>query len=301
MFGYVLLCEDTFKATKLSREIYVENAVRNAIPIAPPPEKMFGVYENIVSGEVGLHVPLKYWAKLPDRFRSSRVHKTPFWVNQEFINGEPLFFIGNSPLGFGVGVNNPQETRKILEGNFAKPLLDEVRNSTRKYTIKVQERAERFIREVSDDPVVREKLLTQLDPILFEEVVAELLASKGFDVFLTSRTRDKGKDIYAAWPTPDGTILMMIECKRLQPNSALDAINVRALLGQFMFEQTYGSRVSCAMLATTARRLGAVACEYSEKVEDLTIKTYDDLSSWISSYGRSRDGLWVPTLFKDVL
>lgn len=301
MFGYVLLFDDAAKAGKSSREIYIDDALRKGNRIEPPPARMFGVCENILSGEVGLHVPLKYWYSLQERFRTAHVHKTPLWVDQEFITGQPMFFIGNGPFGFGIGVNDARETRKILEGNYARPLLNEVRASTRKYTVDVQERAESFIRDAAANPSSLEKLLATVDPILFEEVVAELLASKGFDVFLTSRTRDRGKDIYAAWSSPDGPVLMMVECKRRHPDSAIDAVNIRALLGQFTFERAHGSLVNCAMLATTARRKGAVACEFSERVDDLSIKTYEDLSSWIAAYGRCRDGLWVPSRMRDVL
>lgn len=302
MGGHILLCETKQSAEALSREIYVDYAMRAGVKAEPPPTNMFGISENILSGQFGLEAtPGKYWDQLPQKYRSPMVHWTPLWIDERFINGEPFTFLGNSPFGFGFGHVEPKQARSILEGNFAPALIREVRSSTRKYTIEVQERAERFIRDAATDGALREKLLATVDPFLFEEVVAELLSSLGFDVFLTSRTRDGGKDIYAACPSEDGPTLMMVECKRLRPDSALDAVNIRALLGQFTFEREFGSRVSCAMLATTARRLGTVACEFNENVEELTVKGYDDLSKWISSYGRSKDGLWLPERLKDVL
>ncbi|MBA4017665.1 MAG: hypothetical protein C0483_10875 [Pirellula sp.] len=302
MGGYILLCDSKERAFSLSREIYVDYAVRAGKPIEPPPTNMFGICENILSGQFGLLAkPGQYWDQLPEKYREPRVHATPLWVDERFISGEPFSFIGGSPFGFGVGTIEPTAARKILEGNFAPKLMQEVKNSTRKYTFEVQTRAEQFIREASVDSAAMERLLTTIDPFLFEEVVAELLAAKGFDVHLTSRTRDRGKDIYAVWPDATGPLLMMVECKRLKPDSALDAINIRALLGQFTFEREHGSLANCAMLATTAKRLGTVATEFSETVSEISVKGFEELCQWIRQYGQHKNGLWLPKTFDQVV
>lgn len=298
--NYIILTDSKEHADDLSRKIYLDNVERAGLSPDPNTTGMFGTYENILSGQSGLCVPLSYWESLPSKFKTNYIRRTPFWIHERFLNGEPSFVIGQGPFGLGLSYVDPKETRKILEGNFSKPLITEVRESTRKYEASVKFRAERFIHEVAANPATRAKLLTTLDPHVFEEVVAELLADKGFEVFLTSRTRDNGKDIYAAYPTEEGFILMMIDCKRLQLEKTLGPGDIRALYGQYMLDRQSGSPVRCAMLATTAQKIGTVGQKIIEENTDITVKTFDDLSEWISSYGRSKSGLWVPEQFKEV-
>ena len=56
-----------------------------------------------------------------------------------------------------------------------------------------------------------------LSPRRFEEIVAEILSLKGYDVSLTPATADGGFDIYAAKKDGLGEFLFLIECKRYTP------------------------------------------------------------------------------------
>ena len=57
--------------------------------------------------------------------------------------------------------------------------------------------------------------LYQLSSRRFEELVAELLIRKGYNVELTPATRDGGKDIYAARKDDLGSFLYIVECKNI--------------------------------------------------------------------------------------
>lgn len=57
-------------------------------------------------------------------------------------------------------------------------------------------------------------ILTDIDPRKFEEVIAELLASQGFEVALTKQTRDNGYDILALQSLNGFPLKFLVECKR---------------------------------------------------------------------------------------
>ncbi|MDW3195481.1 MAG: restriction endonuclease [Cytophagales bacterium] len=68
-------------------------------------------------------------------------------------------------------------------------------------------------------------LLDIIEPRQFEEVVAELLQSEGYDVELTKRTRDGGYDIIALKMASGGLPLkFLVECKRHKSKIGIDII-----------------------------------------------------------------------------
>lgn len=237
----------------------------------------------------------KEWEILPHRFCRGEQVYTPLWVDESFINGEPFFAIGTGP--FGYGIVDPNLNRKILEGNFSSKIIQEVRQSARKFSLAVRDHAKEIIQNILRSPSSQERLLETINPYTFEEVVAELLRDNGFDVFLTPRTRDGGKDILAAYPYENTHLLMMVECKRRKTSNIVGPATVRAVLGQFYYEQLEQSGVECAMLVTTARRVGPLALAYQERVSHLSIKTFDDIMGWINEYGKMHKGLWIPNAF----
>jgi len=70
-----------------------------------------------------------------------------------------------------------------------------------------------------------------LEPRQFEEVIAEIWRARGYDVELTPRTRDGGKDIYAVSSPLYGSLLYIIECKRNHPSRPVGVEIVRSLYG----------------------------------------------------------------------
>ncbi|OBQ45409.1 MAG: hypothetical protein AN484_02250 [Aphanizomenon flos-aquae WA102] len=261
---------------------------------------MFGVHENILSGQFGLHISQDYWADLDINYKSNIQVYNPLWVDEKFINGEQFFSIGNSPFGFGLGVINPKETRKILEGNFSDNLIKEVRNSGRAYTLEVHNSTRKIIEEINQDREVKKAILDSIDPYKFEELIAELLRSQGFDTFLTSKSGDGGRDIIAAFYENGREYLMMVECKRRRGNTVLGPIEARALLGQFYFEKVQGTGFNCAMLVTSAGSIGPSALNLQEGMTDLSIRGRNEIMEWISSYGAIYNNLWVPKRFNEL-
>ena len=126
-----------------------------------------------------------------------------------------------------------------------------------------------------------------IDRRMFEELVAELFAGFGYEVELTKRTRDGGKDIIAI-KRREVDIKFLIECKRPDPGNPVSVSTVRELYGVKNDEDA-----SKAILATTTY-FSPDAKLFSERHHwELELKDYDAINCWISDYmkGRAAAGL----------
>ena len=101
-----------------------------------------------------------------------------------------------------------------------------------------------MIRSLAQDP----KLLHDISPRHFEELVAELLASFGWNVTLTAQSRDGGYDIFGISKDASGLrTSWIIECKKW---SKTRKVGVEVVRGLYAVKQDL--RVSSALLATTS-------------------------------------------------
>lgn len=135
-----------------------------------------------------------------------------------------------------------------------------------------------FLRQAAHDP----RLVFEMPPRRFEELVAELLERRGYTVTLTPATRDGGKDMYAAKRDDIGSFLYIVECKRHAPDRPVGVGVVRALHGVAQHE-----RVNAAMVMTTSY-FSAPARELAADLRyQMSLKDYFDLRHWLDGY-RSR-------------
>lgn len=302
MTGKIILCDNINSAYQLTESMYDEEC--NRLGNKQPKEEritkyLLGVEENILTGQFGLHLPQDYIERVDKKYLSNVQIKTPLWIDEKFINGEPFFAFGVGPFGFGNV--NPTEIRKILEGNFSKSIIEQARQSTRRYTIEVQNQAMQIINDYINKPSIRQKIIETIDPFKFEELVAELLIDKGFDIFLTPRTGDGGKDIIAAFTFEREPIIMMVECKRRPVDLTLGPIELRALVGQFYYEKIENSKINYAMLVTSAGKFGNTSVIMSEKLKDVSVIDFDKLNKWLLNYGSSKNDLWLPETFDKII
>lgn len=151
------------------------------------------------------------------------------------------------------------------------------------------------------DAAFQRRLLNTINPFQFEELIAELLRSQGFQVFLTKKTGDGGRDIIASFYEDNQEHLVLVECKRNQDSKTFGPEQVRALLGQFYVEQCQGTGYTCAMLVTSAGNLGPSSMKIKEECFHLSLKDRDCISEWISDYGNFHDSLWVPKRFTELI
>lgn len=302
MTAKIILCDDSNSAYQLTELMYDQecNRLGNKQPKEERQTKyLLSVKENILTGQFGLHLPQDYIEKVDKKYLSNVQIKTPLWIDEKFINGEPFFAWGIGPFGFESV--NPAENRKILEGNFSKSIIEQARQSTRKYTIDVQNQAMQIINDYISKPAIRQKIIETIDPFKFEELVAELLIDKGFDIYLTPRTGDGGKDIIAAYTFDQEPIIMMVECKRRPTTLTLGPIELRALVGQFYYEKIENSKINYAMLVTSAGKFGNTSITMSENLKDVSIIDFDKLNNWLLNYGRVKNSLWLPETFDKII
>jgi hypothetical protein len=122
-------------------------------------------------------------------------------------------------------------------------------------------------------------LLFQISPREFEEVVAEIFRRNGFDVKLTKRTRDGGKDIIAIYNKLNIETHFIIECKRW--------LHKKVSLG--VVQRLLGVKISTgahkAILATTSTfTKDAIDFKLSHHLWDLELKDYSDITEWLRSF-----------------
>ena len=124
----------------------------------------------------------------------------------------------------------------------------------------------------------------RITPREFEEVIVEIFRDKGFEVELTQRTRDGGKDIIAIHRNELGIDTQyFVECKRHAPTNKVGVGIVRQLYG--VHAATGGPNKS--IIATTSTfTSGAIDfANNSTKSEwNMDLKDISHVLSWIYKY-----------------
>ncbi|MBI4962492.1 MAG: restriction endonuclease [Desulfomonile tiedjei] len=117
----------------------------------------------------------------------------------------------------------------------------------------------------------------------FEELLAELLKEKGWEVTLTPVGADNGIDIIAIRHSMDESQMMLVQAKRFAKHRKVGVAAVRELL--HVIDDT---RATCGMLATTSsftRHAEAKQLSYKWR---LTLKGHSDIVRWLRQYQVSR-------------
>lgn len=155
------------------------------------------------------------------------------------------------------------------------------------------------IREISGELIKyfakHPELLYEIEPRRFEILIAELLADMGFEVRLTPRSGDRGRDILAVFDLPTGKVLTVVECRRFARERTVGADAVERL----MWVADRYDQSSCAILATTSFFAPSARNLAREFEWRLGLKDFDDLRTWLQEYGtwetRRSSGLWIPS------
>lgn len=127
--------------------------------------------------------------------------------------------------------------------------------------------------------------LHSLRPRLFEELIAEILASYGWQIHLTQTTRDGGYDLFAVSKDLSGMqTSWIIECKKYSIENKVGIDIVRGLYGVKM-----DLRVANAMLATTSHFTEGVH-KYKSSRYDLELRDFEEIIEWINHYCPNSDG-----------
>ena len=130
------------------------------------------------------------------------------------------------------------------------------------------------------------KALYEIKPRQFEELIAEILASYGWQVQLTPETRDGGYDIYAINKGDSSGLLnsWIIECKKYSAENKVGLDIVRSLYG-LRTEMKVGG----ALLATTSC-FSKDAQDYKASRYDLKLRDYEGVLEWVNEYRPNPNG-----------
>jgi len=125
-----------------------------------------------------------------------------------------------------------------------------------------------------------------IDPREFEEVIAEIFRDKGFNVALTPRTNDGGKDVIAIEKNDLGIeTKYFIECKKHSPSNKVGVDIVRSLYGV----QNSRNSANKSIIATTSTFTSGARRFVEEETRsrwDMSLKDYSDVTSWIHGYAK---------------
>lgn len=141
--------------------------------------------------------------------------------------------------------------------------------------IQLNEVSKQLLKSIAVTP----ELMYKLSSRKFEELIAKLLDDEGFDVQLTSETRDGGRDIFASINLPVGKILTLVECKKWSPNNKVTIEPIRNLYGILALE-----RATNAMLVTTST-FTEPAVNFVKSVQyQMSLRDYNDMKLWLTKY-----------------
>lgn len=117
-----------------------------------------------------------------------------------------------------------------------------------------------------------------MDPRLFEELVAGIFDGFGYEVELTCRTRDGGRDVIAI-KRKEAEVRYLIECKRPGPGRPIGIRPVRELYGVKCAE-----RATKAILATTTYFTRDALLMFENHRWELEPRDYTGIVDWLSLY-----------------
>jgi HJR/Mrr/RecB family endonuclease len=134
--------------------------------------------------------------------------------------------------------------------------------------------------EVTRQITINPDLLHKMHSRKFEEMIAEMFASFGFEVDLTAPTRDGGCDIIALRRLGPVSTCLLVEAKRYHPANKIPPKEIRALIGTRDIR-----RASQVVLATSSWVSSNAKKEFLAYIPHvLSIIERDKILEWCNSY-----------------
>jgi HJR/Mrr/RecB family endonuclease len=130
---------------------------------------------------------------------------------------------------------------------------------------------------------------------VFEHLVAEFLAEKGFeDVRLVGRDQQTSADIYAAKSIPlfEKGFRLFVEVKKWKNRIGIEVIN--EVLGAFISEQQLYGWNAAIVIAKGGFRTLRKFRPPEIALMNVELKQKDDLLQWFEGYQSNKGGLWLP-------
>ena len=184
--------------------------------------------------------------------------------------------LGLSTLMKKVFEYNPQFEDLIIEAYEADGASDDIEEpQTNSKIVLVQNKIVQSIYDIYNN----RKDIYKIPSREFEELLKELLESKGFSVDMTKQTRDGGYDLIALQSSGGYDHKFLVECKRYSQERKVGISIVRELL--HVLDKENANR---AMIVTTSTFSRDVIAERNLTPYKLDLHDIGDLKGWITEY-----------------
>lgn len=148
--------------------------------------------------------------------------------------------------------------------------------SDKQTVLKETDRIKRIITDIYQNNLV----LFDLHSREFEEMIAELLRSQGFEVQLTKQTRDNGYDILALQTIVGHTpIKSLVECKRYREDRKIGVEIVRSFMDVIRTEQA-----NKGIIITTSYFSRDSIAKQIQNPYLLDLRDKDKVLEWVTTY-----------------
>lgn len=135
------------------------------------------------------------------------------------------------------------------------------------------------VKSIIGDIYKDNNILYKIEPHEFEEVVAELLFYRNFEVELTKRTRDGGYDILALQKVSGIPFKLLVECKRYRSDRPVDIQIVRSFM-----DVIHEENANAGLIVTTSYFTQPVKERQAKKPYLLNLEDRIDVLDWVEKY-----------------
>lgn len=139
-----------------------------------------------------------------------------------------------------------------------------------------------LLNKIAANSAILHDIPTKTNWRVFEEIVAEIFRKFGYEIELTKKTRDGGKDIIALRKNGDKiTEKLLIECKHWQ--SKIDVKPIRNLIGVAITQNELPTGIILATTSTFTQDAKDLKINSTISVK-LDLKDCNDILNWIGDY-----------------
>lgn len=188
-----------------------------------------------------------------------------------------------------IAIENATKILKIAEAKVAYQLkyrnydllkfVEEANKKEREEAKAVVVEQTKSVKKIITDIYKDNSKLLNIEPRQFEEMIAELLYSKGFEVELTKQTKDNGFDIIALkFLEKNFPLKFLVECKRFRK----DKVGVEIV--RSFKEVVQSENANKGIIATTSYFTRDANKKRLETPYLLDYKDKDDVLNWVAEY-----------------
>lgn len=179
---------------------------------------------------------------------------------------------------------NPANRATFVKQNSYEYWLDRFYLSSEIYAnpIVQKEAIGLLLNKISINSAIIQNIPTKTDWRIFEEIVAEIFRKFGYEIELTKKSRDGGKDIIALRKNDNEiTERVLIECKHWQ--TKIDVKPIRNLIGVAVTQDELPTGIILATTSTFTEDAKKLKINSNISI-DLDLKDYNDILNWIGDY-----------------